>query len=102
MFGFLFSLKQLVAKLTPPGAKGGGFYACQTSAYKLHYHEVASGLRLVLCTDKAAADLREALRHIYANIFVESLVKNPLWQPEEPISSPLFVQQLEAYLNSLS
>ena len=44
--------------------RGGGFYACSTSAYKLHYFETASGLRFVLTTDLAAADMREALRHI--------------------------------------
>ena len=71
MFGFLFSLKQLVAKMSP--RKSGGFYACSTNTYKLHYFETASGLRFVLTTDLAAADLREALRYIYSQIYVECL-----------------------------
>ena len=100
MFGFLFSLKQLVGKMSPK--KGGGFYACSTNAYKLHYFETASGLRFVLTTDLAAADMREALRYIYSQIFVEYLTKNPLYQPGELISCPLFIQKLGLYLDSLS
>jgi|TARA_B100000524_G_C23635855_1_gene364916 hypothetical protein len=102
MFGFLFSLKQFVHKISPDGPGPSGFYACNTSTYKLHYHEVPSGMRLVLCTEKNAPDLREALRHIYANIVVETLVKNPLWQPDTPIDAPAFVEQLDGYLKGLA
>lgn len=99
MFGFLFSLKQLVGKMSP--RKGGGFYACSTSAYKLHYFETASGLRFVLTTDLSATDMRETLRYIYAQIFVECLTKNPLYTPGEPISCPLFIDNLERYTNTI-
>ena len=98
MFGFLFSLKQLVQKMSP---KKGGFYACSTSAYRLHYFESASGLRFVLTTDLAATDMREALRHIYSQIYVECLTKNPLYTPGEPITCSLFTQTLERYVSSL-
>ena len=80
----------------------GGFYACSTSTYKLHYFETASGLRFVLTTDLAAADMRDALRHIYAQIFVEHLTKNPLYTPGEPITCPHFTQNLERYMSSVS
>ena len=99
LFGFLFSLKQLVGKISP--RKSGGFYACSTSAYRLHYFETASGLRFVLTTDLGATDMREALRHVYSNIFVECLTKNPLYTPGEPISCPLFTQTLERYMSAL-
>ena len=100
MFGFLFSLKQLVAKMSP--RKSGGFYACSTNTYKLHYFETASGLRFVLTTDLAAADMREALRYIYSQIYVECLTKTPLYAPNEPISCPLFIDNLERYTNTIS
>ena len=100
MFGFLFSLKQLVGKMSPK-KNGGGFYACSTSAYKLHYFETASGLRFVMTTDLAAADMREPLRNIYSHIYVETLVKNPLWCPGEPISCPLFTNSIERYIGTL-
>jgi len=99
MFGFLFSLKQLVGKMSPK--KNGGFYACSTSTYKLHYLETASGLRFVMLTDPATSDMRDSLRYIYSQIYVECLVKNPLWRPGEPISCPLFTQSLERYVNTL-
>ena len=82
--------------------RGGGFYACSTNAYKLHYFETASGLRFVLTTDLAAADMREVLRHIYSQIFVEYLTKNPLYSHGEQISCPLFTQSLERYMSSVS
>ena len=47
MFGFLFSLKQLVSKISP--RKGGGFYACSTNVFKLNYFEPPSGHRFILC-----------------------------------------------------
>jgi len=99
MYGFLFSLKKTVAALSPK--KGGGFYACSTNAYKLHYFETASGLRFVITTDPASTDMRDTLRYIYSNFYVECLVKNPLWQPGEPITCPLFTQSLERYIAAL-
>ncbi|KAL1510323.1 hypothetical protein AB1Y20_006643 [Prymnesium parvum] len=99
MFGFLFSLKQLVAKISP--RKGGGFYACSTNVFKLNYFETPSGHRFILCTDLSAGDMREPLRHIYSHIFVECLVKNPLWRPNEEITNANFVQSIEKYITSL-
>ena len=56
----------------------------------------------MLTTDLAAGDLRETLKHIYSNIYVETLTKNPLWKPDEPISCPLFVQTLERFISGLT
>uniref|UniRef100_A0A7S0P187 Trafficking protein particle complex subunit n=1 Tax=Calcidiscus leptoporus TaxID=127549 RepID=A0A7S0P187_9EUKA len=98
MFGFLFSLKQLVGKMSP---RKGGFYACSTAAYKLNYYETASGLRFVLCSEVGAGDMREVLRHVYANIYVECVTKNPLWKVDEPVNCPMFVQTLGQYLENL-
>ena len=92
----------LILTLSLPGRRGGGFYACSTSEYRLHYLETASGLRFVLTTDLAATDMREALRHIYAQIYVECLTKNPLYATNEPISCPLFTQTLDRFMSSLA
>ena len=56
----------------------------------------------MLLTDLSATDMREALRHVYSQIYVECLTKNPLFTPGEPISCPLFTQTLERYMNSLT
>mmetsp|Transcript_15892 Transcript_15892/g.36114 ORF Transcript_15892/g.36114 Transcript_15892/m.36114 type:complete len:146 (-) Transcript_15892:43-480(-) len=108
MFGFLFSLKQLVAKMSPKldakmsPIKSGGFYACSTNTFKINYYEPPSGLRFIVTTDLAAGDMRESLRHIYSNIYVECLVKNPLWRPDEELTCPLFTQTLDRYVASIS
>ena len=130
MFGFLFSLKQLVHKMTPkqcvapcpptasaPATRSAnahdahpprlsrrskGMYSCSTSTYRLHYYETATGLRFVLLTDLAAGDMRDVLRHIYAALYVEILVKNPLWKPDENITYPSCVSQLDEYIAGLN
>ena len=76
MFGFLFSLKDLVSKVTPP-ARSAGFYACSTTTFKLNYYEAASGLRFVMSTELGAGDMREPLRRIFSNICVEVLREEP-------------------------
>jgi trafficking protein particle complex subunit 1 len=40
--------------------------------------------QMVLNTDAAAGDLREHMQHIYARIFVEYVVKNPLYVVGQP------------------
>jgi|MDSX01.1.fsa_nt_gb hypothetical protein len=101
MFGFLFSLKDLVSKVTPP-ARSAGFYACSTTTFKLNYYEAASGLRFVMSTELGAGDMREPLRHIFSNIYVECCVKNPLWKPDdEEISCAAFADTLDRYVATL-
>ena len=82
--------------------RGGGFYACSTNTFKLNYYEPPSGLRFILTTDLGAGDMRESLRHIYSNIYVEYLSKNPLWKPDEELTCPLFTQTLERYIATIS
>lgn len=82
--------------------RGGGFYACSTNTFKLNYYEPPSGLRFILTTDLVAGDMRESLRHIYSNIYVEYLSKNPLWKPDEELTCPLFTQTLERYIATIS
>ncbi len=41
-------------------------------------------VQLILITDPRMGDLREALKYIYSNIYVEYVVKNPLYTPGQP------------------
>ena len=84
-----------------PRGRGGSFYACSTNTFKLNYYETASGLRFVMTTDLAAGDMREPLRKIYADFYVEGLVKNPLYNSAEEITCPVFTQQLDQFLRTL-
>jgi hypothetical protein len=54
-----------------------------------------------MTTDLAMADMRDVLRYIYSNFYVECLVKNPLWRPGEPITCPNFTKSLERYVATL-
>ena len=55
-----------------------------------------------MTTDLAAADMRENLRHIYSQIYVECVTKNPMWRSGEPITNPFFEKNIERYVNALS
>ncbi|XP_064357240.1 trafficking protein particle complex subunit 1 [Dromaius novaehollandiae] len=100
MFGMLFSLRSFVAKMSPTDMRDG-FLCFHTSKYRLHYYETATGLRLALSTDLGVASAREALHHIYSNLFVELVVKNPLCPPREPVQSELFRSRLDAFVRGL-
>ncbi|XP_077239597.1 uncharacterized protein LOC143880457 [Tasmannia lanceolata] len=112
MFGLLFSLKSLTAKMDPtsvdkgnlgvpqlPG-QGCSFHSFRTNTYKLSLMETPSGIKIILVTHPKTGDLREALRYIY-NIYVEYVVKNPLYTPGTLIRCELFNSTLDQYVKIL-
>lgn len=103
VFGMLYSLKEVVTKMSKEPA-AAGLHALKTDAYTLHHLETGSGLRFVLNTDNNAGDLRPTLRHLYSGIFVEFVAKHPQFNPVDgsPIRLPAFDAQLEKYLRSLA
>eukprot|EP00243_Klebsormidium_subtile_P002278 TRINITY_DN14470_c0_g1_i1.p1 TRINITY_DN14470_c0_g1~~TRINITY_DN14470_c0_g1_i1.p1 ORF type:complete len:155 (+),score=9.71 TRINITY_DN14470_c0_g1_i1:257-721(+) len=108
MFGLLFSLKSFTAKLDPingdnagQAGKGCSFHSFKTNTYKLSYFETAAGVKFVLVTDPRMGDLREALRNIYSNIYVEYVSKNPIYTPGQSFRCELFESTLDAYVKSL-
>ncbi|EFJ10441.1 hypothetical protein SELMODRAFT_110731 [Selaginella moellendorffii] len=106
MFGMLFSLNSFTAKIDPvsSGKENNppcSFYSFRTNTYKLHFMETASGIKIILLTDPRIGDLREALMHIYSNIYVEYVVKNPLYSPGQPFRCELFNMALDHYVKTL-
>lgn len=113
MFGLLFSLKSFTAKMDPVGGNKGNlgipslpgqgcsFHSFRTNTYKLSFMESPSGIKLILVTDPRMGDLREALKFIYNNIYVEYVVKNPLYTPGQPFKCELFNATLDQYVKTL-
>eukprot|EP00968_Pinguiococcus_pyrenoidosus_P001463 scaffold63_cov306-Pinguiococcus_pyrenoidosus.AAC.87 len=77
MFGMLFSLKEIVGKMSGRSAEKGerreDIQVMRTSTYSTHLYETQTGLRFVLNVDAAAPSLRGELEEIYAGIFVEKV-----------------------------
>ncbi len=104
VFGMLFSLKDLVSKLTPSGtANSEAIHSMRTDNFTLHHFQSVTGLMFVINTDSQSYDLHLQLEWIYRNLFVEFVSRNPLYtlKPDETVNCPLFAQKLEEYITSL-
>eukprot|EP00049_Salpingoeca_infusionum_P016465 m.337108 g.337108 ORF g.337108 m.337108 type:complete len:139 (-) comp16079_c2_seq2:190-606(-) len=99
VFGLLHSIKGFVAKLTPDATKGT-FRHLKTQTYKLHCLNTLTGLRFVLMTDPNTGDISQDLDWIYSDVYVDTVVKNPLAVHGEPISNPAFAAKLDAFVHS--
>lgn len=99
MYGSLYSIKSFVNKISPIDPREGFLYY-KTDKYSLHYFETASGLRFVITTDTTSTGVKELLQQLYAKIFVEYAVRNPLWTPGTPITSILFKTKLDEFIKN--
>jgi hypothetical protein len=115
MYGALFSIKSFVNKISPIDPREG-FLFYKTNKYALHYFETPSGLKFVLNTDVAATGVREFLQQLYSKvtylfhyynmttidpilqIWVDYVVRNPLWNPGTPVTSDLFKLKLDEFI----
>lgn len=52
-------------------------------------------------TDPSMESCREALRQIYAQVYVEYVAKNPLVKFDSPITNELFRIALQKYVRSM-
>ncbi|XP_061566075.1 trafficking protein particle complex subunit 1 [Cololabis saira] len=100
MYGMLFSIRSFVSKMSPLDMKEG-FQSFQTSKYRLHYYETPSGLKFVMNTDLSVPNARETLQHIYSNLYVELIVKNPGVSWTQTLDSELFSSRLDAFIRAL-
>ncbi|CAH0477200.1 unnamed protein product [Peronospora belbahrii] len=119
LFGLLFSLKEFVGKIAPVSSMMSttdlygttklvaagipeGMQRYQTNSYTCHQYETPSGLRFVMMTDNYVGDMTPTLKYIYGQIYVETVVNNPLSDTKngKPITSQLFRAQFAQYLES--
>jgi len=74
----------------------------KAKAYTLHLFESATGYRFVLTSDGTMGDLRPSLKHIYCNVFVPYVLRNPLYKMNSPIVNHRFAAELDAFVGSLT
>ncbi|KAF1362100.1 snare-like protein [Lizonia empirigonia] len=102
IFGLVFSLRNMVTKL---GGSDDTFLSYRTGEYKLHYYETPTRMKFVMLTDTKVPNLRQYLYQIWANLYVEYVVKNPLAPTEHPggigVANELFERGLEAFLGAV-
>ncbi|VDN60347.1 unnamed protein product [Dracunculus medinensis] len=92
MYGMLLSLRSFSSKLsTKSGQQQVKSY--ETNQYKMNYLETPSGLKMVLNTDPLASGISELMRMIF-QLYVDIVVKNPLIDPSNVISSEIFEKRL--------
>ena len=99
----LFSIKSFVNKLSPTDMKDG-FLSYKTSMYRLNFFETCSNLKFVMNTDTAVTHpiVRDLLKTIYSQVYVEYAVKNPMYIPGEPITAELFTTKLDEVVRASS
>lgn len=80
------------------------FLSFRTAEYKLHYYETPTRLKFVMLTDTKTNNLRIVLHQIWANLYVEFVVKNPLSPVEHPggvgVANELFELGLDSFIVS--
>jgi trafficking protein particle complex subunit 1 len=73
----------------------------RTAEYKLHYFETATKVKFVMLTGTGMPNLRTHLYQIWANIWLEYVVKNPLSPIEHTggigVANELFETALERF-----
>lgn len=87
------------------GGEDNSFISYRTAEYKLHYYETPTRIKFVMITDTKTANLRVVLHQIWANLFVEYVVKNPLSPVEHKggvgVANELFELSLERFVVSI-
>lgn len=101
IFGTVFSLRRIVRQL---GGDDDSFLSYRTGEYKMHYFETPTQLKFVMLTDTRVGNMRTVLHQIWATLYVEYVIKNPLSPLEHPkgvgVSNQLFEGGLESFIVS--
>ena len=99
MYGMVYSLKSLVGRLSPNTSRDG-FLGYSTNKYRLNFYETPTGVKFILSSDHKAPECRDMLQFIYSKLYVEYVIKNPLYKPGTKIDSDLFLKKLDEYVQS--
>ena len=80
--------------------EGCSFRSFRTDVYQCHFLESPSGLKFVLNTspDQDSASMHEVLKAIYSQVYVEYVVKNPLYVPNSKFDFENATEQLNTFM----
>ena len=95
--GLLYTLRQLLNELSPK--ESARFESFATDTYRLHYLKPLSGFSFLLFTEPGARSLQTQLKHIYKDIFIELVIKNPLYTVGDKIELESFRNTLDDYIS---
>ncbi|KAF2669207.1 snare-like protein [Microthyrium microscopicum] len=102
IFGVVFSLRNMASRL---GGDDNSFLCYRTKEYKLHYYETLTRMKFVMITDTKTNNLQLILHQIWATLYVEYVVKNPLSPAEHAggvgVANELFESALERFVTTM-
>lgn len=105
LFGVLYSLKNLSAKLGDLNTNYNQLNSFSSSVFRVHYLETLTNLKFVLITDTVVDNLQSVLWELYSHYYLNNIVYNPLmpvdFKPEEKIDNMNFISQTDLFLRSL-
>jgi trafficking protein particle complex subunit 1 len=105
VFGMLFSLREVIASLSP--AQETALHTVQTGASTIHNYETNGGMRVAVYMTPSPNNappsegeaIRKALEHIYKELWIQCVTRSPLYRPiEANIGATNFEQKLDEYL----
>ena len=100
LFGMLYSLKNLCAKLVANNT----LKLFSLGEFRLHFFELATNFKFVLVSDASVDNLQQVLYTLYGKYFVEHVALNPLLPVEFGsgyIRNLNFINDSDAYLKTV-
>ena len=100
VFGLIISMQALCLQLAPRQGQEG-LQSFRTNSYMLHYFESPSGVIFAMCTDPNTQVLRTSMWHIFSNLYVPLVTRNPLQQTGHKVTAIKFKSALDEYVGTL-
>jgi len=101
IFGVVYSLRNISRRL---GGDDNSFLSYRTKEYKLHYYETLTRMKFVMLTDTKTNNLQLILHQIWATLYLEYVVKNPLSPVEHTggigVANELFESALDRFVST--
>ena len=97
--GSFYSMHAISSKLSPTG-KASGIQTLETPTFKLRCFQTTTGVKFYMTAPpkQTQQEMKKMLLRVYAS-YTDYVMKNPFYEPEQPIRCEKFHIELESYLN---